>query len=251
MDTELSDRFLNAYCRIEEVLRQVTGASNHESFSSLLDHAAKINASFAQYKDDLKEYAELRNAIVHKRIADRAIAEPHPNVVSRIESIADLITQAPLLEEHFRKHVSICSPLDTVKQVLGLMLKGRFNQMPVYNGKRLVGFLSSDTIAFWLAERFADSDFVDPQIKIKDVLMHAPQQEEYAVLSGKNSIFDALELFDNHYKKGRRLKAIVITEHGNDDSNPIGIITTLEVPKLISLVNPEPLKPSKNKRGSK
>lgn len=246
MTTELSARFLNAFCRLEDELRRITGSGTHESFSFLLDRAAHINAAFAHYREDLKEYAELRNAIVHKRIGDEAIAEPHPEIVNRIENIADIVTQAPKLADHFRKHVSTCSPQDSVKKVLNILLKGHFNQMPVYNGKKLVGLLTSDSIAFWLAETFQNSDFVDPETKVRDLLNFPAGKDDFSILSGSKTIFDAIDAFESAHKRGRNLKAIIITENGNEDQHPIGIVTTLEIPTLITLVNPEPLSQNRN-----
>lgn len=240
MSTELSERFLNAFCRLEDELRRITGFGSHESFSMMLDHASRAHTSFAHYRDDLKEYAELRNAIVHKRINDEPIAEPHPDVVTRIESIADIVTQAPTLEKHFRKHVATCSPQDTVKHVVEMMKKGHFNQVPVYNGKKLIGLLTSDSIVLWLGETFSDSGFVDPNARVKDLLLYSASTDMYEVLSGGSSIFDAISLFEKAYKRGKHLLAIIITENGNNDQHPIGIVTTLDMPNLISLINPEP-----------
>lgn len=242
MSTELSDRFLNAFCRLEDELRQVTGLGNHESFVLMLDHASRFHAGFAHYRDDLREYAELRNAIVHKRIGNAAIAEPHPDVVERIEQAADILTQTPRLSDHFRKHVEVCSPNDPIKQVLDKMLKGRFNQIPVYNGKRIAGLLTSDAISFWLAESF-DANFVDPATKVRDLLGNSPSAENYTVLSGTSSIFDAIEVFEKSHRRGKHLQAIILTENGDNDQHPIGIITTLEIPSLITLANPAPPSP--------
>jgi predicted transcriptional regulator len=239
MSTELSERFLNAFCRLEDELRKVTGYGSHESFSLMLDHASRFHSGFSHYRDDLREYAELRNAIVHKRIGDAPIAEPHPEIVERIESAADILTQTPRLSDHFRKHVEVCSPQDSIKQVLVKMLKGHFNQIPVYNGKRIAGLLTSDAIAFWLAESL-QSDFVDGNTKIRDLIGHSTSAENFAVLSGECSIFDAIDVFEKAHKRGKHLQAIIVTENGDSDQRPIGIITTLEVPSLITLVNPEP-----------
>ena len=243
MSTELSDRYLTAFCRLEDELRRITGASGHESFTYLVDHVSRSNAAFAHFREDLKEFAELRNAIVHKRIGDKPIAEPHPEVVQRIESIADKIIKVETLEDHFRKHVTVCSPQDSLKHVLDLLLKGQFNQVPVYNAHKLVGLLSTDAIALWLADAFQNSDYVDPGSRVKDILRFASANEDFAVLSGKRSIFEALATFDSSYKHGKHLKAIIITELGNSNEQPIGIVTTLEIPKLISLVNPDPSSP--------
>ena len=240
MNTELSERFMNAFCRLESELRRLTGFSNHESFSFMLDHIARTSAAFAHYREDLKEYAELRNAIVHKRIGDSLIAEPHPDIVAHIERIAEIVTSAPKLQDHFKKHVEICSPQDTVKQILNLMLKGKFNQLPVYVSEKLVGLVTSDAIALWLSDSFQRSESVDPQTRVEKLLGYTASKDDFAVLSARDSIFDAIDAFDTAYKHGRRLKAIILTENGTANQRPLGIITTLEVPGLIKLVNPEP-----------
>lgn len=239
MSTELSERFLNAFCRLEEELRRLTG-SRHESFSFLLDHVSRSNPAFSHFRDDLKEFAELRNAIVHKRIGTDAIAEPHPDVVSQIESIADKIIHAELLEDHFRRAVVTCGPQDSLKHVLEQLKSGRFNQAPVYNGNKLIGLLTTEAIAMWLAEAFHSADFIDPGTRVRDVLQFAGGSEEYTVLGGKSSIFDALALFEASYKKGKHLKAVIITSGGGNAERPMGIITTLEIPLLFSLLNPLP-----------
>ena len=203
MSTVLSERFINAFCRLEEELRKITGYGNHESFTFMLDHVSRSNSAFARYREDLKEYAELRNAIVHKRIGDQPIAEPHEDVVERIEAIVEIVTNAPKIENHFRKSVATCSPQDSLKHILELLRNGNFNQLPVYNGKRLVGLLSSDSIALWLADSFQDSEFVDGTTKVKDLLGYTAGRDDFTVLSGASNIFDAIEAFDENYKRGK------------------------------------------------
>ncbi len=237
MSTELSERYLNAFCRLEDELRRITGGG-HESFSYLVDHVSRSNNAFGHFRDDLKEFAELRNAIVHKRIGGKPIAEPHPDVVERIESIANKIIQAEILEDYFRKNVVTCGPQDTIKHVLSLFQKGQFNQAPVYNAHKLVGLLSTDTISTWLANTFLNSEFVDPATKVKEILRLGATSDDYTVLSGTSTVFDALAILDATYKRGKHLKAIIITQSGKHTELPIGIITTLEIPLLFSLLNP-------------
>ncbi len=239
---------MNAFCQLEDELRRITGAGGHESFSYLLDHVCRSNTAFNHYKDDLKEYAELRNAIVHKRLGDRPIAEPHPEAVERIEKIARMVIQAPKLQDFFHKHVEICSPQDSLKHVLDLLRKGHFNQIPVYNARKLVALLTTDCIALWLADSFANSDYIDPGARVKELLQFGSNSDDFAVLKSESSIFDAIASFDNSYKHGKHLKAIIITRAGNSNEFPLGIITTLEVPKLITLVNPGATNPVNNKK---
>lgn len=247
MSTELSERYLNAFCRLEDELRRISGAGGHESFSFLVDHVSRSNSAFSHFRDDLKEFAELRNAIVHKRIGGKPIAEPHPEVVARIESIADKIIHAEILEDHFCKNVATCSQQDSLKHVLDMLEKGQFNQVPVYNSNKLVGLITTDTIALWLADAFKNADFVNPGSKVRELLRFEASADDFAVLSGRSSVFDALEIFEAAYKRGKHLKAIIITQNGNQSEKPIGIITTMEIPQLYSLLNPEPSAPLRGK----
>ncbi len=250
MNTELSERFLTAFCSLEYQLQQITGIGSHESFSFLIDHVSRTNAAFAHYRDDLKEYAELRNAIVHKRIGGKTIAEPHPDVVERIESIVKIVTQTPKLAEFFSKKVTICNTEDTLKYVLDLLLKGRFNQLPVYSGKKLVGLLTSDAIVLWLANEFQTAQSFDSTSKVKELLEFASSKaksDEYLLMGHDSTIFDALDAFDAAYKRGKHLQALIITESGKAEQYPLGIVTTLEVPRLITLVNPEPTSPVRHR----
>lgn len=69
-----SDRFLNAFSSIEQQLRKITRRGKETRFYQLVDEASASTPAVASYKDDLKEFADLRNAIVHERGDGRVIA---------------------------------------------------------------------------------------------------------------------------------------------------------------------------------
>ena len=81
MTHDNSDRFLAAFSRIEQSLRKMTKSSKQDSFGTLLDRAT--SATIRRFSNDLREFAELRNAIVHERGGGYVIAEPHPETVHR------------------------------------------------------------------------------------------------------------------------------------------------------------------------
>lgn len=81
------DRFEAAYNRIDALLRKKVGQRSG-FFSSIVIEAAKKDAAVRAYKDDLLEYGDLRNAIVHDRgKAPVLLADPREEVVTRIEEI--------------------------------------------------------------------------------------------------------------------------------------------------------------------
>src|SRR5699024_11877381 len=72
-----------------------------------------------RYRDDLLEFAELRNAIVHNRIdTDYAIAEPHLSVVESIEAIEQEITEPKKVYPLFSRKVIIFQESDSLRELL-------------------------------------------------------------------------------------------------------------------------------------
>lgn len=96
-----SERFLETFNSIDKFLRRKTGLNDrNNSFSSVLDKASKSNSAVRNLKIDLQEFADLRNAIVHERTDGHVIAEPHEEVIIRLEKILKLITKSPTVREY-------------------------------------------------------------------------------------------------------------------------------------------------------
>lgn len=235
MDNSLSERFLNAYSVVEEFLRRSLGAENHDSFSFLVDLGAKRSAAIRSFRDDLKEFAELRNAIVHKRVGNMAIAEPHPEVVEKIEQIAEQLTSPPLLMGNFDRKVELCSPDFKLSAALELMRKGGFNQLPVYKEGRLTGLLSAEVLSSWLINQSHSAQTADLSTSVREILRYSKDWNDYAVLPKTATIYDALEAFEESYGRGRRIQAVFFTDSGSKEELPLGILTTNDIPQLMSL----------------
>ena len=61
------DRFEAAYNRIDALLRKKVNGARDLSFSAIVQDAARKDATVRANRENLLEYAELRNAIVHDR----------------------------------------------------------------------------------------------------------------------------------------------------------------------------------------
>ena len=66
--------FLNSFSEIENYLQRYTNTFKHESFTNLVNKASRTNSIVKQYKADLLELKDLRNAIVHERYNGQVIA---------------------------------------------------------------------------------------------------------------------------------------------------------------------------------
>jgi CBS domain-containing protein len=232
-----SDRFLEAFNQIDKLLRKRIDRDRRSSFHAVVDIASAKDASVATYATDLKEFADLRNAIVHESTDGQAIAEPHKATVVRLETILERLSRPPKLEGLFLGSVAYAEVDQPVGQAAKVMFEGNFSQMPVYEDSRFVELLTAETIARWLAHELSSGIGLLEEAPIRDVLLYTEDVEHYLFRGRKSSAFEALADFEGFAERGKSLDAILITNSGNRDEKPIGILTTFDIPKLLAAVD--------------
>jgi predicted nucleic acid-binding Zn-ribbon protein len=127
-----SDRFIFAYNRIEKAMEKMSGLTDYMPFSRLIDKTKKCSAVIRKFEDDLRVYANLRNAIVHNRTdVEYAIAEPHDDIVEMIEYIDRELAKPITVGQMFRRKVHTLKSTDTLLMGLELIRKQKFNQIPI------------------------------------------------------------------------------------------------------------------------
>lgn len=89
--------FLATFNDIEAFLREELGAKKTDSFKWMARQASQRGIITQDHAADLREFAELRNAISHGEYQDfRPIAEPLPETVQEIQRIRDALIQPAL-----------------------------------------------------------------------------------------------------------------------------------------------------------
>jgi hypothetical protein len=198
----------------------------------LVNDAASRNHGVRRYKDDLKEFGDLRNAIVHTRAGDRVIAEPNDQAVDTIEQIARLLVDPPEVGEFFRGDVFRLQLIDPIGTATKAMLEESFSQIPVYDGDGFAGLLTTNTVGRWVGSCVQDEIFIMEEPRIADVLQYTEDEDNCQFLAKRATLFEALDAFDSYEEEGRRLEAILITEHGKPSQSLLGIITIWDLPKI-------------------
>lgn len=233
---KLSARFLSSYNEIDRFLRQSCKAGENAWFQEALDDAATRNATVRRFKDELKNYGRLRNAIVHNYHDDETIATPHERVVKRIETLKGYLVKPPVVKDHFKQEVLTCT-LDTpVVQAVKRMSVAKYSQIPVYQGNEFHALLTTDTVARWFAATFDRDGGVLDETLVETVLRHAETTENCIVLGQGHSLFDILDQFSAAARDGRRLDAILITADGTKRHRPLAIITPSDVPTFFKTI---------------
>ena len=230
-------RFEVAFNRIHRCLKEMVGGAGSDAFVELLNYGYKNHSIIRKHKNELYQFAKLRNAIVHEKVnEDYYIAEPHKTVVKRIEEIAAQFEKPPLASSIASAPVFYYYEDALLKDVLKAINKFEFTRFPIYsrNGD-YKGLLTSSDIIRWMAKQRTSTSNT---ISLEDVnisgLLNGRKKYYVDFLAEEMSIYDVEELFDKYHTQDKKLQAIILTENGEANSKPKAIITPWD------LLDPEP-----------
>ncbi len=223
---EQSGKFETAFNRIHKELKEMVKGTDSDAFVELLYSGYKNHSLIRKYKNELHQFAKLRNAIVHERVnADFYIAEPHIEVVERIEEIAKEFEKPQTALSIATSPVFYYYEDAYLQDVLKVIKKFDFTRFPVYDkDDKYIALLTSTEIIQWMAKHFSDSVVHFEDVRVKELLTKG---KNYFVLfvDEDASLYHIEELFERYHTKGKKLQAVIITETGDRHGKPIGVIT--------------------------
>ena len=228
-----SDRFIVSYNKIDQLIKDLIGTNEHMAFFRLIDFAKKKNAVIRRYEADLREYGDLRNAIVHHRTSlDFAIAEPHDEVVAKMEEIESALAKPITVAQLFRTDVTNFQETDSLSYALKVIKDKKYNQFPVYKGKTFKGLITPVGITMWMASMVDSDSFSRKRTILSEILTHESNRNNHQFIHAQASVFEAVEIFKSSVIRGRRLEALLITEDGKASDKLVGIVTPMSLLKV-------------------
>ena len=222
-------RFELAFNRIHARLKELSKGSNRDRFIDLLQENKDKYSAFRYHFYKLKQYAKLRNAIVHEEVEDGYyIAEPHISVVEDIEKISESVYHPPKVLDLASKPVVFLHVQTPMEQVLQLISKHEYSQYPVYEEQRFKGLITEGGVAKWLADHIHESFDVIKRCCASDIL-EIEKKRNVAFMKKDKDIYELENLFEQFSKKRLKLEAVIITETGDQHEKPIGIVTAWDL----------------------
>lgn len=228
-----AERFLDAYAiledRLNKILKSKTNISEDEyvPFSKLIYQCASLNRIVSINQQALREYNELRNAIVHKRgTENEVLAEPSDAVTTDIERIAQLLQMDDSIMNYVSKPVKTVTSNDNLKDIYALMKQLNTSKIPVYDGNQFKGIVTLEAICEWAMngqKETSVAEYIDEK-KSRRVLF----------LKKTSSVQNAIHSFESSVQNGATLLAVLVTETGSLNEKPLGIITTADMPKILN-----------------
>jgi hypothetical protein len=219
------NRFEAAYNKIDALLRKKLGGASFLTFSSVVIETAKKDATARAIRDDLLEYGELRNAIVHDRgKAPTLLADPRDDVVAQIELIWSRLSRPRTLRSLARPvPLRIFSVSMLLQEPLSYMRENDFSQaIALREGKHVI--LSAEGVAYWLEAKAKEDIIALSEVQLSDVLDFEPK-DTCVYLRADDSVDRAREIFANDI--GKRVFSALVSEHGRAEEKPINIVTPL------------------------
>ncbi|NWF79740.1 MAG: CBS domain-containing protein [Chloroflexi bacterium] len=221
--------YLDSFAAIERHLRGVTKRGREATFYTLVDEAARSDSAVRRYRDDLKEFADLRNAVVHERGGGQPIAEPNDWAVAQLQKITDQLIRPPRVLPHFQVNVISLTPAVSIAEAVVIMHERSFSQIPIYEDDQFVGLLTSNTIARWLGASVADDVFSLGETSIHQVLAHTEDPDHVGFCAWDTTLIAVAERFQAAQDRGKRLDALLITQNGKPNERPLGIIAVFDL----------------------
>lgn len=235
-DKTNATRFIDAYNKIDYALRVQNNFKRSMSFSDMIRRAVVVNHIVRKYEDDLIDFGRLRNAIIHKSNDKFIIAEPHIDVVEKIEKIARLVATPPKVIETNCVHDVFTVAYDVkVMNVIEIMAQTSYSNIPVFKEGVLIGVANGQKIinqfGLFVAQGGSSADFLENKT-IGEIIETETEQQYYHVASVDITIEEIMNMFFTN----RKLLCVILTKYGKMGETPIGIITTRDYMELNKII---------------
>lgn len=224
-----ADRFITAYNKIDYSLRTIYDFKRSMSFSDVVRRSVVLNSVVRKYEEDLIDFGRLRNAIIHQGNSKYIIAEPHDDIVEKIEKLAYLISEPPIaIDRVGNKEVITINYNMKLKMAIELIYRTGYSNLPVYNGEKLIGVINGRKLINVIGQRLCEDvniqEYVET-ITVEEILAEMGDDYYFILASEKLTIDEAMNFFENN----RKLLIILITKDGKDTSKPLKIISAADI----------------------
>jgi hypothetical protein len=224
-----ADEFERLYNELDAYLRTLVDADLRKSFGDVLVEASQRSNAVRHMRDEIRDYADLRNAIVHRRGKNgiRVIAEPVQEAVAALENIVESVTRP----KPITSIGGSVNPFDAgrpLAEALIYMKEQAFSQLVIEQHGSFM-LLTTAGIANWLEHQVSIGLADIANSTIADVLSVEPTGS-YAFLPRTATVYDAREKFvELPAATTERLFAILVTHSGRRTESVIRIVTPWDI----------------------
>jgi predicted transcriptional regulator len=226
---DLTERFEVAFNLIHNVLKRLNPYEENDAFTKMLSVSRRKHAYLNSFYYELKQFAKLRNALVHEKFEKQTyIATPHEKTVEIIERIAKYLSQPPSVMEIATKEVIQFKLTDSLETIVKQMKVNSYHQFPVYGEDKFAFLLTDRGVTKWFSSHIKNGVVEIAQSTATDLLSY--ENDHYVLfVSTQMNIFELEEIYEKSFKENRKLEAVIVTEKGSPLEQPLGMITSWDL----------------------
>jgi predicted transcriptional regulator len=231
-----ADDFRHEFNKLEKLLRSQIDAPEYVDLQSVIKTLVNVKKDrvVTNFQNDLREYSELRNAIVHQS-TNKSIAEPYEETVIALRELREKIERPKTAWDVATKNLATVKLDDSIAKVVELITKEHITSAPVLDGSEVVGFVSESTLARLIASNIEEDGTVIAAKLIRDIALdslYGDEFDKYSYASKTLSVYEIEDMFSEAISQGKRLMAIIVTNDGKPSQSPLGIITAWDLHRI-------------------
>lgn len=226
-----SAAFIRLFNDLDDYLRGIAGADRSRPFNWVVDRAAEVDRAVLAHRDQIKAYAQLRNAVVHYRnYPPEVVAEPSSEALREFRAVAQEV-EAPKPLLSIASEVVAFPSTSLIAPALAYMRTNDFSQIAV-SLEGVLRLLTTEGIARWLEHRAGQGNVNLRAVSLADVLEHETCSN-VIFADCTRTIYDGAAFFSVGLPgAGGRIYAVVITDTGSARESPLGIVTPWDLIKV-------------------
>lgn len=175
----------------------------------------------------LRYFGELRNHITHGiKTAGQTFVFPTDTALASLQQLKKMIVDFPTCKQAFWKKVFTCSVYDSLKYVLSQMREHNYSVVPVYQGKKFIGTLSTRMIVQRAAKHVFGHE-IPENLTVGDIQIDENSHHCMFIAQDESALV-VQDIFLIHAS----VQVVYITPSGNSDEHITGIATMNDLSSL-------------------
>ena len=225
------DEFIRIYNDLDREIKKVQKIDNRIAHMKALDIVSKKSDLIARNLDVLKQYARLRNCLVHDTVSGvgEPIAVPLPEVIERYQSILSRFKN-PLTVYDICTHRSkmlVAAPKSLAIDIMQAMENLLISRVPIIENESVIGVFSGSVLIHYLASTkkclISNHTVMNELIKFTSLDCHTKEQFDF--VDKTLNVYDAEKYFRKRNKNNHKLVALFITSDGSREGKLLGLLT--------------------------
>jgi len=225
-------QFINKFQVLEKLIKKLSKSHDSTRFSDSLKKLANDNHFIQNKSNFIEDLYALRNVFSHNE-RGKYIANINNFIFKEIDQIILTLQDPPIVKSIFEVNVYQANEGDSILNVMKVMKKKTYTQIPIMRDEKFVGVFSYSSFFEWLVDQDdadkKDISFINKVFKdINSKYLNSPCVN-YLFISETTSIYEIPPLFERAVKKQERLDCLLITPRGLRGERITGIVTSWDI----------------------